>query len=236
MLPMLQAMRRNVLAVNVDTELFDKLAPLLHREEFDIDRFPRAGAALELISRVPVDVLLIGYPLPDIATQELLDAVRSASSPCRQSPLLLVAHGDQLAEAKRFIGRGANEVVAVEESAELLQAAVSRLLAVAPRSSLRVMVRIVVNIGEGAALEMAQSENFSETGMLVRTGEPYPMGSRLSFEFHLGGDRLPIRGEGEVVRQTTPGRESLRGIGIRFVSFERDGLLRLQRYLRSATG
>jgi CheY-like chemotaxis protein len=225
--------RRSVLAVNVDTELFDKVSPLLNRKDFEVDRFPRAGAALELISKVPVDVLLVAYPLPDVGVQEFLDAIRATGSPCRQSPLLLLARQDQLAEARRFIGRGANEVVAVEESPERLQAAVSRLLAVAPRSSLRMMVRIVVNIGEGAALEMAQSENLSETGMLVRTGEVYPLGSRMSFEFHLGGDRLPIRGEGEVVRQASPGREGgIRGIGIRFISLERDGLLRLQRFLR----
>ena len=224
--------RRSVLVVNADEELFAKIAPLLNREALEVDRFPRARAALDLVSQVPVDVLIVGYPLPDVRTQELLDVVRRPESPCRQSPLLLLAHREELEEAKRFIGRGANEAIAVEESAERLQAAVSRLLAVAPRSSLRMMVRIVVNIGEGAALEMSQTENLSETGMLVRTGEVYPLGSRLSFEFHLGGQSQPIRGEGEVVRQTTAGRESVRGIGIRFISLERDGLQRLQRFLR----
>ena len=225
-------MRRSLLVVNADQELFDKIAPLLDRQELEVDRFPRARGALELVSRVVVDVLVVGYPLPDIDTAEFLNAIRRPNSPCRHSPLLLLAGGEEIVEARRFIGRGANEVVAVDESAELLQAAVSRLLAVAPRSALRMMVRIVVNIGEGAALEMAQTENLSATGMLVRTGEVYPLGSRMSFEFHLGGQNLPIRGEGEVVRQTTAGRESVRGIGIRFVSFERDGLARLQRFLR----
>ena len=83
-----------------------------------------------------------------------------------------------------------------------------------------------------SSLEMSQTENLSETGMLVRTGEVYPLGSRLSFEFHLGGQGQPIRGEGEVVRQTTAGRESVRGVGIRFISLERDGQARLQRFLR----
>ncbi len=228
--------RRSLLVVNADQELFDKIAPLLNREELEVDRFPRAKSALELVSRVPVDVLVIGYPLPDVPVQELLDAVRATASPCRQSPLLLLARRDELEEARRFIGHGANEAVAVEESAERLQAAISRLLAVAPRSSLRTMVRIVVNIGEGATLEMAQSENLSATGMLVRTGEVYPIGSRMSFEFHLGGESQPIRGEGEVVRQTTAGRESVRGIGIRFLSIERDGMARLQRFLREQAG
>jgi uncharacterized protein (TIGR02266 family) len=221
-----------VLVVNADEELFAKIGPLLNRHALEVDRFPRARAALDLVSQVPVDVLIVGYPLTDVRTQELLDAVRRPDSPCRQSPLLLLARRDDLEDARHVIGRGANEVIAVEESAERLQAAVSRLLAVAPRSSLRVMVRIVVNIGEGAALEMSQMENLSETGMLVRTGEVYPLGSRLSFEFHLGGQSQPIRGEGEVVRQTTAGREAVRGIGIRFITLERDGLQRLQRFLR----
>jgi CheY-like chemotaxis protein len=227
--------RRSVLVVNVDQELYDKIAPLLNRTELEVDRFPRASAALDLVTRVPVDVLLVGYPLPDVATQQFLDAVRSESSPCRQSPLLLLAHHDQLGEASRFIGRGANRVVAVEESSEGLQQEVSALLAVAPRSSLRLMVRMVVSVGDGSSLEMSQTENLSETGMLVRTGAIYPLGSRLAFEFHLGGDRLPIRGEGEVTRHTTPGREQVRGVGIRFVAFEKDGLIRLQRYLREGT-
>lgn len=224
--------RRSVLVVNVDQELYDKVSPLLNRTEFEVDRFPRARAALDLVARVGVDVLLVGYPLPDVPVQSFLDAIRAEGSPCRQSPLLLLAQEADLDEARRYVGRGANRVVAVEESPARLQDEVSQLLAVAPRSSLRLMVRMIVNIGEGAAMELAQSENLSETGMLVRTGEIYPLGSRLSFEFHLGGDHLPIRGEGEVTRHTTPGREMVRGIGIRFVSFERDGLVRLQRYLR----
>jgi CheY-like chemotaxis protein len=228
--------RRSVLAVNIDAELFTKLAPLLDRSEFEVDRFPRAAGALELLRRVPLDVLLVGYPLPDMPMQEMLDAIRGEGSPCRQSPLLLIAHRDELGGAERFIGRGANRVVAAEEPSAELQKEISRLLAVAPRSSLRTMVRLVVNIGGGAALEMAQSENFSATGMLVRTGEVYPLGSRLSFEFHVGRDPQPVRGEGEVVRHTLPGRESgVRGVGVRFVSFERDGLVRLQRALRDGS-
>ena len=224
--------RRSVLVVNVDQDLYAKIAPLLDRTDFEVDRFPRARAALDLVARVPVDVLLLGYPPPDVPTQHFLDAIRAEASPCRQSPLLLLAHRAQLVEAERFVGHGANRVVAVEESPERLQSEVSKLLAVAPRSALRLMVRMVVRIGDGSALELAQTENLSETGMLVRTSDVYPLGSRLAFEFHLGGTHLPIRGEGEVARVTTPGREQIRGIGIRFVAFERDGLARLQRYLR----
>src|SRR5436190_1714106 len=144
--------RRTVLVVNVDEALFLKVAPLLNRQDFELDRFPRAAAALDLVAHVPLDVLLVRFPLPDVSLQQFLDAVRAETSPCRQSPLLLLAAPDLLGEAEQWIGRGAN--------------------------------------------------------------------------------RLPIRGEGTVARRTTAGRESVRGIGIRFASFDRDGALRLQRYLR----
>jgi hypothetical protein len=224
--------RVTVLAVNVPPELFGKIAPLLARADFEIDRFPSAAGALELVARVPVGVLLVGYPLPDVGMREFLAAVRAPGSPNLQSPLLLLVHEADLAEARELIGRGVNRVVAVEDSPDTLQAAISGLLVVARRSAVRLMVRMVVNLGGGAALELSQSENLSETGMLVHTAAGYPVGCRLGFEFHLPADPLPVRGEGEVVRRAHRGSEPLAGVGIRFLSFERDGLARLQRFLR----
>jgi CheY-like chemotaxis protein len=224
--------RRNVLLVNVDEHLFEKVAPLLARSEFEIDRFPGARTALELVSVVSFDVLVALFPLPDIPAQDFLDSVRAPESPCRRSPLLVLSARERLADAERYLGRGVNRVVALEETAEQLQREVSMLLSVAPRRSLRLMVRVNVLAGERPDLSLFQSENLSHTGMLLRGGEPYPLGTRIAFEFHLGTDRSPVRGEAEVVRHTTPGREEVRGgMGVRFFYFEKDGLVRLQRFL-----
>jgi CheY-like chemotaxis protein len=232
-----EPIRRNVLIVNVDEELFAKVAPLLGRSDLEVDRFPGARTALELVGLVPFDVLIALFPLADIPAQEFLDAVRAPESPCRRSPLLVLTTRDRLPDAERYVGRGVNRVVALEETAEQLQREVSQLLSVAPRRDLRMMVRVNVRVGEKNELSLFQSENLSQTGMLVRGGDPYPLGTRVAFEFDLGLDRSPVRGEAEVVRHTTPGREDVRGgMGLRFFYFEKDGLVRLQRFLESLRG
>jgi DNA-binding response OmpR family regulator len=225
------APKRSVLVVGVDEELFAKVAPLLDRSEFDVDRFPRAGMALELVARVPFDVLLARHPLADIPVQEFLDAVRAADSPCRSAPLLLLVERGDLDAAAAYVGRGANRVVAVEESPERLQGEVSALLTVAPRSAIRLMVRLQVEIDDGRQLALCQSENVSETGMLVRSSEVLPLGTQLELEFFLGEEPLPVRGTAEVVRHTTPGREEVRGMGLRFLSLHGNGAARLRRFL-----
>jgi hypothetical protein len=79
---------------------------------------------------------------------------------------------------------------------------------------------------------MCQTENVSTTGMLVRSNVGYPPGTRLGFEFLLLGDSRAVKGEAEVVRHTTIGREAVRGIGCRFVSFEGDGEKRFLEYMK----
>lgn len=223
--------RSTVLVVNVGSEEFDKVEPLLGREEFEVDRFPRASMALELIESVGFDVLVVGYPLPDISAREFLQRVRRSDSPCRATPLLLLARSEDLDAAGELVGYGANRVVPMEETAQQLQQEVTDLLEVAPRREVRTMVRLQVKVDDGKQLAMCQSENISRSGMLIRAGEAYEIGTEVSFEFFLGQHSTPVVGCGEVVRHTTPGREDVVGMGVRFSSFEKNGRKRLERFL-----
>jgi DNA-binding response OmpR family regulator len=223
--------KNNVLVVNLEASEFAKVAPLLDREEFEVDRFPRAAMALELLGQVTFDVLLVGYPLPDIGARTFLSHVRDPAGQNLTTPLLLIAAQDELESAAELIGYGANRVVGMEETAERLQAEVTRLLEVAPRRDVRAMVRLEIRVDDGQKLAMGQTENLSRSGMLVRAGEAYAVGAVVEFEFFLGTDPSPIHGKGRVVRHTTPGREQVSGMGILFESFEKDGKARLERFL-----
>src|SRR5262249_57287484 len=66
-----------------------------------------------------------------------------------------------------------------------------------------------------------QSENISETGMLLRSPEAYPIGTRVRFECTLPGDRSPLRGEAEVVRHTVSEVEQVQGIGVKVIFWKR---------------
>ena len=225
---------RNVLIIGVDSNTFSKIAPMLERAAVEVDRFPRGRPSLELLFAVAFDALLVGFPLPDMDLDEFLSEIRMRESLTRHTPVLVLTEEKLQQEAQqRFVGKGANRVVPVSIGAERLQSVVSGLLEVAPRIGARMMASFEVQLEEGTTLAMCQTENISNTGMLVRTQVGYPIGTRLSFEFPLPSDGRTVKGEAEVVRHTLLGREQIRGVGVRFLSFEGDGKRRFREYLDS---
>jgi PilZ domain len=224
---------RNVLAIGVSREEFSRLVPFLARQLFDVDRFPSAVGSLELISHVPFEMLLVRYPLPDMAMEAFLRAVRQPESPCLRSSLLVLTTAALELEARRFIGQGANRTINLEASETEIQESVSSVLDVAPRKAARFMARLEIRIGGAQDMIICQTENFSATGMLIRTDQRYDVGTRIEIEFQVPNDMRPVRGVAEVVRHTNFGRDSVGGIGLRFLSFAGDSQHRYEHFLRS---
>ncbi|MBZ0113580.1 MAG: PilZ domain-containing protein [Thermoanaerobaculia bacterium] len=223
--------RKKVLAIHLKADVYEKVAPLLDRRDFQVDLFPRASHALEILSLVAFDALLAGYPLPNGSAKPLLDALRAEGSLNRSTPLIFLCDAGFEAEAESWVGRGASRIIPMADAPDRVQLEVSKIVDIAPRSDLRFMLRMKVQLEDGSQLALGQTDNVSRTGMLVTGGEAYPLGSKLSFEFFLGNESSPVSGQGVVVRHTTPGRESMGGMGIRFDDFEKDGKRRLERYL-----
>lgn len=224
------AKRRNVLVVGVSPDEFERVAPFLERAAFDVDRFPSASGALELLAQVPFEVLIARYPLPDLTLDDFLQAVREDGSPCLHSPLLLLATEDT-ERANHYIGRGANRVVQLEASEAQIQSSVSALLSVAPRKAARFVTRLEVKVGGAKDMIICQTENISASGMLIKTDRRYDRGTKINLEFTLGDDPRPIAGLAEVVRHTMIGRDQINGIGVRFLSFAGDSQRRFQTFL-----
>ncbi len=222
---------RNLLMIGVDAPTFAKVAPMLERDNLEVDRFPRARASFELLSVVPFETLMVAYPLPDMAIEDFLHEIRREGALSKRTPLLLLTTDDRVEEASRYVGRGANRAVSTSLDATRLQEVIAGLLAVAPRVGVRVMASLEIHLEEGKTLAMCQTENLSATGMLIRTHVGYPIGSHIRFEFGLPGDPRMVRGEAEVVRHTLYERESVAGVGVRFLAFDGDGLRRFQVYL-----
>lgn len=223
---------RNILVVGVDPDEFSRVAPFLERDDFDVDRFPGADGALELIAEVPFEVLIVRFPLHGMELERFLDRVRGDVSRCKHAPLVLLATGDS-GEAERYVGRGANRVVRLESSEATMQRTVSTLLNVAPRRAARFMTRVEVKLGGAKDMIACQTVNISESGMLIETDRRYDVGTQINLSFHLGDDERPIVGVAEVVRHTRAGRDSVTGIGLRFLSFAGDSQRRFQAYLRN---
>ncbi|MEM1206438.1 MAG: PilZ domain-containing protein [Acidobacteriota bacterium] len=222
---------RNVLAIGVSPAEFRQLLPFLDRQSFDVDRFPSAAGALELVTRVGFEMLLVRYPLPDMELTHFLGRVRSPDSPCLRAPLLLLTNGEGAEGVDEFIGRGANKSINLEASEARIQETISSVLDVAPRKAARFLARLEIKIGDAADRILCQTENLSSTGMLIRTDRRYELGTEIEFEFELPDDPRDVRGVAEVVRHTKAGRDDVGGVGLRFLSFSGDSQRRFLTFL-----
>ncbi len=224
-------MESRVLVVGLERALYEKIEPLLSRNNLSVDRVPKGESGLYLAARVLFHLLVVRHPLPDMALGSFIDRVHEPGAICGGSPILVLADDYQLDQLRQLLPGGAKQVLSVKQPAKLLQEVASRLLGVAARISVRIHVRLQVQLQEGTSLVACQTENFSEQGMLIRTATLYPLGTRVRFECTLPNDRSPISGEAEVVRHAVPDIEQLSGIGLRVVSFQGDSARRLRRFL-----
>lgn len=223
--------KRRILTVGLSVEEFDLVAPCLDPDTFDVDRFPSARGALELIACHAVDVLLVRHPLPGIDIRSFLLAVRKAGSLCRRSPLLLLTLTRHLADAKSYIGRGANRMVALDGDRQALQATVTGLLDVAPRKACRCIAQLKVRVGREGGWILCRTRNCSASGVLLETDRRVPTGTGVDFELTLPAVERPIVGRGEVTRHTLADRDPVVGMGMRFLSFAGDSQRSFQKFL-----
>jgi uncharacterized protein (TIGR02266 family) len=223
--------QRSTLVVGLEEQLFQSVASVLSAAKFYADYAETATGALESIAFLPFDAIVAAYPLPDMATQQFLSAVRKKDSPCRQAALVLLTPRGMLEEAEDFVGKGANRALAVEDFAQHLPHVLFRLLEVPPRFAMRATSRLRVQVSWGMTQALCQTENLSAHGMLIKTDHTYPVGTQMTFELTMPGDTNPVRGSAVVVRHTTEQRERLSGIAVRFSSFEGDDKRRFETLL-----
>ena len=220
-----------VLVVGLERNLYLKLEPLLSRSLLTVDRVPRGESGLLLTGSAVFDLIVVRHPLPDMALGSFINRVHDPGAPCGAAQILVLTDDAQIAALQSMIPDGHRSVLSVNQPTKLLEQVASRLLGVTPRVAARVLVRLTVKLQEGQQLLSCQSENVSEGGLMLRTDASFPMGTRVDFELTLPGDRLPLKGEGEVARHAVADVEGVQGVGLRFLSLKSDGHSRLKRFL-----
>lgn len=222
---------RNVLVVEVPPALFEVIAPVLERKEFEVDRFPRAGGALELLAVVPFAAVIVGFPLREVGIGRFLDSVRGG--PSATAKVALLAGAPHLAEAQAYLGGGADLALQVERAPKEAIRLLCTLLGVPPRASVRIMVKLqlrVENDPQGERL-LAQTYDVSSSGMLVATRRRFPVGSTVRFELVLPEGHAPVTGDAEVARHAEATAKRPEGMGLRFSNLPGESRARLQHYL-----
>lgn len=164
--------------------------------------------------------IVIWLPIPGAGLGVLLSAIRSKMARCRESGVVIIAPDDEVDAVARLEGRGVNRVVSVEDPVSAVVEAVASVLGVAKRVTVRIPVQLELTLPAGECLAFCQTENLSETGMLIKGFQHYPAGTRFGFEMFIPGTDRRLKGVAEVARSTDSGRETVEGFGARFVDVD----------------
>lgn len=191
----------------------------------DVDRVFADGkdseASLDRIHASGADLVILAGEDTD-ATLALLARLR-ADGRTRGVSTGVVRRAVTLDEETQLRRAGANVVFGGQVVPYLWDAWIEELLHVPRRRDARVPVSIAVwsHTAPGTDPGRGSSLNISVKGMLLETGEPLDIGSKLDLTFTLPGGTA-LRVVGQVVREDPAGADGLARLGIEFLIL-RDG-------------
>jgi len=215
-----QAMTRSVLLVGLDPDELGASGSMLRRREVDLQRSATASEGLKAMRSKRFDLVICGYPLPDLLLRDFIAGGRSEVGPSHASAVLVVAPPGMEIAARSAASAERCEVVGRSSPAPVVHEVLGRLLEAAPRVAPRIDLKLHLSVGPAGAEMATKVVNISSTGMLVEGLTELEVGTTCGFEIGLLAPGGAVRGDAEVVRHTSVRRELVRGVALRFVSFE----------------
>lgn len=228
----LEGQTRHVLLVGSKSGGIDRFAPMLQRAGFDVHAVRPSEIVRDLVMGTDFDVLILGYPMPEMEIHQLLYSIRAEGSASHDAGILLLAPPGFLEAAHALLSLGANRVVGLDWTESRFWQSVGDLLNVAPRARLKSMLYADVDARGDRDRLLYQTINVSHTGILLQGDELFTPGTVFNFAFRLPSEPRPVEGRAEVVRRADPDRDGLTGIGARFVALQDDGHFRLKQYVK----
>lgn len=223
--------RKRILAVVTDLALFRKLEDLFRRASFEVNRVPSGAGALVLIGNVKYSLIVAGMPLPDLGLKEFLSSLRAIDSESGGSPIVILAPEADVPALSKALHSDLLRVVSETAAEGDLQRAVSEVLGVAARTSTRLLVEMEVGLEGSPQRRLVQTQNLSETGMLLRASAAPPVGTPVQLSFRLPDDDHPMVLEAEIVREAEVNKESVRGFAVRYTRVQPEDLERLREFV-----
>jgi DNA-binding NarL/FixJ family response regulator len=224
-------MTKNIVLTRMDEDTFARAASALNSDEITLHHAPWDDNTLDLVQSTKFDVIIIGFPGPITPLRRFVECVRAPGSACQCSGVILLADPQHIDAAQAFVGVGINRAIPSDNAEELLAASITELASVAPRLALRAPTRVVLKLERRPLRTFCQTENISESGMLLRGFGHYPPGTTIDFEINIPGQSDPIRGTATIARTTNVALERMEGVGARFQSFTGQDGGRLTEYL-----
>jgi hypothetical protein len=228
-----QAMTKKVVLTRASRDAFARTKAILDEREYDLHHAAWDDNTLELVQNTRFDIIAIGFPGPIKTLRRFVGCIRASGSASIRSGIILLSDHQHLDAAQTFVGIGVgiNRAISWDELEDRLRPTIEGLASVAPRVPLRAPTRVVLQLEQRPLRTFCQTENVSESGMLLRGFGHYPPGTVIEFEISIPGQGDPIRGRATIARTTNVKLERLEGVGARFDDFLGADRTRLTEYL-----
>lgn len=218
-----------VLAVVNAGVLSSSLSEVFCRDSIALHHAQSGAAALILTGNSLYDLLVIEAPVADVPVESLMSSMQSLEWASVGTPALVITDDTQVESTTHRLDSFAVRILNKNAAKEQIQQAVSELLGVPIRSSSRLMINVEVRSADQTALRCFQSENISESGLLLKGAQAIPVGARVDLSFTLPDETEPLQAGALVVRHT--GSQETAGVGLRFVDLKPAEILRLRRFV-----
>lgn len=202
---------------------FEAMAPVLDRHKLEVVKVESPEKSVELARSETFDLVIFDAEVKEGTLAKVVDSIRHGMSASRNTSLLVLAPPGEADAARELIGRGVNRVMLLDDPPELIGQQVAELLHVAPRATLRFSTELSISVADGAVEVLGEVVNLSTSGMLIETDTLFEPGEQVILTLHLGDPWGSVSAKAEVVRQAHAERGGVDGIGVRFLSFARDG-------------
>ena len=211
-----------VLVAGVPLGSFEELAPVLDRQNLMVIQVPSYDDAVMYANAARVELIILGFEPTTMSLQQAIQMIRSQSSASRMASLLVLAEPGHEDNARQLIGHGVNRVMLTVDSPKHIGLQVADLLDIAPRATLRLSTRMLVELEDGFEEALAAVVNISAKGLLLETDADVEPGQHVIISIDIGPQLEPVAAKAEIVRKANPEREGIEGIGAQFLSFAGD--------------
>jgi DNA-binding NarL/FixJ family response regulator len=223
-----------VLMAGVPPGSFGELAPLLDRQKLTVIQVSSYEDAVMYANAARVELVILGLEPKTMSLQQTIQAIRSQASASRMASLLVLAEPGHEDNARQLIGHGVNRVMLMVDSPKHVGLQVADLLDIAPRATLRLSTRMLVELEDGFEEALGAVVNISAKGLLLETDADLEPGQHVIISIDIGPQLEPVAAKAEIVRKANREREGIEGIGAQFLSFAGDSQKQLETVLGDA--
>lgn len=226
-------MKKLLITENIRT-IIEKGESLLARKDIKIFTALSGEELMEIHLIEDVDLIIAGIGFKTGGGEEVCPYLKGIRNDDRYKKvsILTICENDKSA-IERSYDCGANTFVTKPVDISALILKIIKLINIAERIHLRIIVNVLVEARFNGNSFFANSENISVTGMLFETDEVVKNGTGVTCKFHLGKDLITASGNIVRVEKRDSGKYFY---GIEFIELDAATKSRIENFIRSSAG